>query len=154
MTYIVGWGVKIYSLTHSGELRVWSVGRSLGTAEMQLLSLSSSSGGAGVAGAPAASAATSPRLSSSFVGTCTPGAVSPSLRPPHHHPAPPTAAAGANVAAPPATVAEDDAEDDDDVCSSSSGDISDWDDWSDATERPVANVSRRYLETFLFLLVI
>ena len=98
---------------------------SLGTAEMQLLSVSSSRVGG----------AASPRLSSSC------GGVGPSVR--AHHPADATPATTAPTAATTATVAA--AADapaagaDAGEASSSSDSSSDWDEWSD-TEQPVSTI--------------
>jgi len=93
--------------------------RSLGTAEMQLLSLSSNSTGA----------ATSPRLSPSVIN------VGPSLRG-SHHPVDITATVTNTAAAGPAAAAAAVAKTDDDEVLTSSDSSSDWDEWSD-TEQPV-----------------
>jgi len=98
---------------------------SLGTAEMQLLSVSSSRVGG----------AASPRLSSSC------GGVGPSVR--THHPADATPATTALAATTTTTVAAaaPAAGADAGEASSSSDSSSDWDEWSD-TEQPVSTVLR------------
>jgi len=104
---------------------LWTLGRSLGTTEMQLLSISSNSG-----------SGASPRLSSSLVGPSL-IAVGPSLHAAHHPVdttttmTTTTTTTTTTVTTTTAAAAAESDDDDDAVVLSSSDSDSDWDEWSD-----------------------